>query len=118
MITTDQEFFQWALKSYDNPSAITIDDFTKDLSHIVTIKKATRKYISDPTSLRRLVNHVVIFYNMFNTAGTELLMYKVTEPDILANLIPIILYLGRSTPSVDSKQITLNIDIIKQLNEL
>lgn len=118
MITSDQEYFQWALKSYDNPSAITIDDFNKDLSHVVTIKKATRKYMSDQTYLRRLVNQVVIFYNMFNTAGTELLMYKVTEDDILECLIPIILYLGRSTSSVDSKHVTLNTEIIRQLSEL
>lgn len=118
MITTDQEYFQWALKSYDNPSAITVDDFNKDLSHVITIKKAARKYISDNTYLRRLVNQVVIFYNVFNTGGTELLMYKVTEDDILEQLIPIILYLGRSTPTVDTKTVTLNNDIIRQLSEL
>lgn len=118
MITSDQEYFQWAIKSYDNPSAITIDDFTKDLSHISTIKKAVRKYRSDNSHLRRLVNQVVIFYNVFGITGTELLMYKVIEDDILECLIPIILYLGRSTTTIDNKRIELNIDIIKQLNEL
>ena len=118
MITTDQEYFQWAMKSYDNPSAITIDDFNKDLSHVVTIKKAVRKYKTDSKTLRRLVNQVVIYYNMFNTTGTELLMYKVTEDDILECLIPIILYLGRSTPTVDAKRVSLNTEIIRQLSEL
>lgn len=118
MIQTDEQFLQVAMKSYDNPSAITIDDFNKDLSQIISIKKSVRRYNSDNSSLRKLVNQLVIFYNVFGTSATDILIYKVHEKDILENLIPIILYLGRSTQSIDSIQVTLNTDIIRQLSEM
>ena len=118
MITTDEQFLHCAMRAYDNPSAITIDDFNRDLSQIISIKKAVRRYASDSSVLRKLVNQLVIFYNVFNTSGTDLLLYKVKEQDILAYLIPIILYLGRSTQSIDTIQVTLNTDIIRQLSEM
>lgn len=118
MITTDEQYLQVAMKAYDNPSAITIEDFNRDLSQIISIKKSVRRYNTDRSSLRKLVNQLVIFYNVFNTTGTELLLYKVKEQDILSNLIPIILYLGRSTQTIDNIQVTLNTDIIRQLSEM
>ena len=106
------------MKAYDNPSAITIEDFNKDLSQIVSIKKSVRRYAVDNSSLRKLVNQLVIFYNVFGTTGTEMLLYKVKEQDILSMLVPIILYLGRSTQTLDTITVTLNTDIIRQLSEM
>lgn len=106
------------MKAYDNPSCVTIDDFNRDLNHYITIKKTARKYESDRSLLRKLVNQHVIYYNMFGTVATDLLLYKVTEPDILQHIIPIILYLGRSTSALDTINITLNTDTIRQLNDL
>ena len=118
MITSDHEYLDLAMKSYDNPSCITLDEFMSDLNQYINIKKAVRKYHQDNSTLRKLVNHVVIYYNCFGNSGTDLLMYKTTEPDILSVLIPIILYLGRSNDSLESKNIPLNIDTIKQLSQL
>ena len=118
MIQTNHEFLDIAMKSYNNPGCITIGEFNRDLNSYVFIKKGIRKYMQEPDRLRSLVNQLVIFYNCFGTIGTDLLLFKIVEEDILAILLPIILYLGRSTPSVDALNITLNIDVISHLNEL
>lgn len=118
MITSDNEYIELAMKSYDNPSCITFDEFLSDLNQYISIKKAVRKYHQDNSILRKLVNHVVIYYNCFGHSGTDLLLYKITEPDVLEVLIPIILYLGRSTDAVESKNIPLNINTVKQLSNL
>jgi hypothetical protein len=118
MIKTDHEYLEVAMRSYDNPSCITLDEFNKDLNQYIHIKKAVRKYKADSSVLRKLVNQVVIYYNCFGNAGTDLLIYKTKEHDILEVLIPIILYLGRSTASIENLNVTLNIQVLEQLKNL
>lgn len=118
MIKSENEYLEIAMKAYDNPSCITIEEFNRDLNQYIHIKKTVRKYHQDNKILRKLVNHVVVFYNCFGNSATELLLYKIKEPDILEVLIPIILYLGRSTYDLETLNISLNIEVIKQLNDL
>lgn len=118
MLKTDHEYLELAMRSYDNPACLTLDEFTRDLNQYIHIKKGIRRYHVDNSTLRKLVNQMVIYYNCFGIAGTELLLYKTHEPDILGVLIPIIMYLGRTTDTVDTIQTTLSIDVIKQLSEL
>ena len=118
MIKNDHEYLELAMKSYDNPACITLDEFTLDLNQYISIKKSCRKYINDNSILRKLVNQVVIYYNCFGQSATRLLLYKVHEEDILSILIPIIIYLGRSDPIIETKNISLNINTIQQLSKL
>jgi hypothetical protein len=118
MINSDQEYLQLAMKSYNNTACIIVEEFTNDLNQYIHIKKCTRKYHKDNSILRKLVNHLVIYYNCFGAAGTDLLLYKITEHDILEVIIPIILYLGYSNVNLESKNISLNINTIKQLSEI
>jgi len=106
------------MRAYDNPACLTLDEFQKDLGRYIQIKKTTRKYLLDHSVLRKLVNTVVIYYNCFGQSGTDLLLYKIHEEDVLSVLIPIILYLGRSTDSFETLNVTLNIETIKQLSKL
>lgn len=118
MIKNDHEFLEHAMKAYDNPSCITLEEFNKDLNSYIFIKKTARKYVQDNDKLRQLVNQLVIFYNCFGHTGTDLLLYKIKEADILAVLLPIILYLGWSTQSMDELEIELNTNVILQLSSL
>lgn len=118
MIINDHDYLDVAMKAYDNPSCITMEEFNKDLNQYIHIKKGARRYLTNEKTLRKFVNQVVIYYNCFGKAGTDLLLYKTHEEDVLAVLIPVILYLGRSTTTLESINVSLNIDIIKQLSEL
>lgn len=118
MLKSDHEYLELAMRVYDNPACLTLDEFNKDLNQYIHIKKGVRRYHVDNSTLRKLVNQLVIYYNCFGTSGTELLLYKTHEPDILEVLIPIIMYLGRSTDTLHSIQVTLSISVIKQLSEL
>ena len=115
---TDHEYLELAMRAYDNPACITLDEFNRDLNQYIHIKKTARRYYNDSSLLRKLVNQVVIYYNCFGTSATELLLYKIDEEDILAILIPIIMYLGRTTESVDRLSVSLNTDIVSRLSEL
>jgi hypothetical protein len=118
MIKNDHEYLEVAMRAYDNPSCLTLEEFNKDLNQYIHIKKAVRRYHVDNSTLRKLVNQLVIYYNCFGTQGTDLLLYKTHETDVLEVLIPIIMYLGRGTTTVDTIRVTLNMKVIKQLSEL
>lgn len=118
MIKNDHEYLEVAMRAYDNPSCLTIDEFNRDLNQYIHIKKAVRRYHVDNTCLRRLVNQLIIYYNCFGSVGTDLLLYKTKEDDILEVLIPIIMYLGRTTDSIQSVSTSLNMTVIQQLSEL
>lgn len=117
-LTTDHEYLELAMRSYDNPACITLDEFNRDLNQYIHIKKTARRYYSDETVLRKFVNQVVIYYNCFGTAATDLLLYKIHEEDVLAVLVPIIMYLGRTTAAVDRLSVSLNMNIVQRLSEL
>lgn len=93
MIQTESEYIQRAMHAYDNPACISLEEFQQDLNGQSTIKRGIKKYLATRENLHRLVNHVVIFYNCFGKDATELLFYKIKEPEI-GVLIPIIVHLG------------------------
>jgi hypothetical protein len=116
-IKDDHDFMVIAMKSYDNPSCITIDEFNKDLYTITLIKKYIRKFNSgDQINIRKLVNYSVIFYNCFGNSATDLLLYKLSDKEFLSVMIPIMVYLGRETINIPREDI--NTAIIQELLEL
>lgn len=117
-INSDHEYLEVAMRAYDNPACITLDEFKRDLNSYIHIKKTARRYYSDESTLRKFVNQVVIYYNCFGSSATDLLLYKIHEHDILAVLIPIIMYLGRTTDAVDCLSVSLNMNIVQRLSEL
>lgn len=116
-IKDDHDFMLTAMKSYDNPSCISIDEFNKDLYTITLIKKYIRKFNSgDEINIRKLVNYFVIFYNCFGNSATKLLLYKMSEIEYVSIIAPIVAYLGRDVINISMEQ--LNTKIIKELVEL
>jgi hypothetical protein len=116
-IKDDHDFLQRAMKAYDNPSAISIEEFNKDLYLLVNIKKFIRKYHSkEEVNVRRLVNYFVVFYNCFGSDATDLLFYKMPEKEFRAIAIPIMSFLGHATSDIPDDDI--NTSIIQDLIEL
>ncbi len=118
MITTDADFFQFALKHYDNTACTSAEEFERDMIQHQTIKRAIRRYIDDGVNLHRLVNHVLIFYNCFGKASTQMLLYKIQETEFLGVLVPIIVFLGWHDDSLDSLSLAINTRVIKELEEI
>jgi hypothetical protein len=116
-IKDDHEFLSIAMKSYDNPSCISIEEFNKDLYTITLIKKYIRKFNSgEDINIRKLINYFVIFYNCFGSAATQMMFYKLPEIQYQSVIVPIALYLGRETINIPREDI--NTKIIQELLEL
>ena len=84
-------YLLFAIKFYDNPQAVTKDDFEDDLKRIKYIKRLLKRYKKDGELKTHLIlNHLTILFNVFNDATVPLLFYNLEEelwPSIKSFLI-------------------------------
>ena len=76
----EENFLLFAIKNYENPQAVTREDFDKDLNHFRYIKRLLKRYKSSgELKVHLLINHFIILYNIFGEAATPMLFYKIEE---------------------------------------
>lgn len=74
----DNNFLLFAIKHYENPQAVTKEDFRKDLNHFKYIKRLIKKYKkTGELKTHLLINHFIILYNIFGEATTPMLFFKI-----------------------------------------
>ena len=117
---TEDNYVLFAIKYYDNPSAVTKEDFLDDLRRFKYIKRLINKYLKNgEVKLHLLLNHIIIVYNVFNEAATPLLFFKM-DKEYWSIIKSIMIFLERY-PSVETatlKKIPINEQIIKELKSL
>jgi len=76
----EDNFLLFAIKHYENPQAVTREDFDKDLSRFRYIKRLLKHYKSTgELKVHLLINHFIILYNIFGDATTPMLFYKIDK---------------------------------------
>jgi len=76
----EDNYLLFAIKHYDNPQAVTKDDFFEDLKRFKWIKRLLRRYKKEgELKTHLLINHFIILYNVFGDAATPLLFYKIDK---------------------------------------
>ena len=77
---TSDNFLLFAIKNYENPQAVTKEDFEKDLNHFKYIKRLLKRYRNTgELKAHLLLNHFIILYNIFGEGTTAMLFYKIEE---------------------------------------
>jgi hypothetical protein len=91
------------MREYINVQCIDIEEFYDDLKKIKYIKRLFNAYKNNGQLKERLIlNHLIIFYNVFNVpAGTRILFYKI-EKDFWPMLKTFLIYLDRMPDKIDS----------------
>ena len=88
-------FLLFAIKHYENPQAVSVDDFEKDLNIFRYIKRLLRRYKNGSSlKVHLLINHFIILYNIFGDAATPMLFFKLDE-DLWPALKAFVLILNR-----------------------
>ena len=88
-------FLLFAIKHYENPQAVSVDDFEKDLNIFRYIKRLLRRYKNGAgLKVHLLINHFIILYNIFGDAATPMLFFKL-DKDLWPSLIAFIMFLDR-----------------------
>jgi hypothetical protein len=91
----EETFILFAIKHYENPQAVTEEDFHKDLNHFKYIKRLLKRYKSTGIlKTHLLINHFIVLYNIFGDATTPMLFYKI-ESDLWSSMKTFILFLNR-----------------------
>jgi len=91
----EDNFLLFAIKNYENPHAVTKEDFDKDLNHFKYIKRLLKRYKkSGELKTHLILNHFIILYNIFGEATTPMLFFKI-EKDLWTSVKSFIIFLNR-----------------------
>jgi hypothetical protein len=91
----EDNFLLFAIKNYENPQAVTKEDFDRDLNHFKYIKRLLKRYKNTgQLKTHLLLNHFIILYNIFGEATTAMLFFKI-ESELWSAMKSFIIFLGR-----------------------
>ena len=116
----EENYIIFAIKHYENPQAITQEDFFEDMKRFKWIKRLLNKYKNTgELNVHLVVNHFMLLYNVFGEATTPLLFYKINK-ELWGVLKTFVLYLGRlpEYPKTTIHDIPVDIECLKILNSI
>tara|TARA_B100000029_G_scaffold341323_1_gene333567 strand:+ start:98 stop:490 length:393 start_codon:yes stop_codon:yes gene_type:complete len=114
----DDNYLIFAIKHYDNPQAVTYEDFLNDMKKFKYVKRLLKRYKkTGDLKSHLLINHFIVLYNVFQDATTPLLFYKI-EKELWSPMKTFIMFLGKlpEHPRSFISDIQVDIECLKQLN--
>ena len=121
----NDNFVSFAMKHYESPSCVTIEDFNSDLSRFKYVRKIIHRYAEDESKIdiRLLLNHLITLFNIFERdACTAMLFFKI-EKEFWGILAPMINYLNYLPElilplNINTSLIQFNEDVSERLSKL
>lgn len=116
----EDNFLLFAIKNYENPQAVTKEDFDKDLNHFKYIKRLLKRYKNTgELKTHLLLNHFIILYNIFGEAATPMLFFKI-EKELWSSLKSFIIFLNRlpEYPKSGIHDIQVDLYCLTELNKI
>tara|TARA_B100002019_G_scaffold253684_1_gene235381 strand:- start:75 stop:467 length:393 start_codon:yes stop_codon:yes gene_type:complete len=116
----EDNFLLFAIKYYENPQAVTKDDFNKDLNHFKYIKRLLKRYKNTgQLKTHLLLNHFIILYNIFGEATTPMLFFKI-ERELWSSMKSFIMFLGRfpEYPHSEIHDIQVDMNCLSELYKI
>ena len=113
----EENFLLFAIKNYENPQAVTKEDFYDDLKRFKYLNRLLKTYLnSGVLKLHLILNHLIIIYNVFGEAATPLLFYKISE-EYWSILKAFMLYMSRY-PEINNDTVMVDQYCLTELNKL
>lgn len=117
MPLNDDNFIIAAMKSYDNAQCHTVQEFEEDLKRFQYLRKLLKRYKKDGELRERLIlNHIIILFNLFGAATTDMLFFKVEE-EYWSTLATFLLYLNRISEE-KAAELSLDQTIVTALRKI
>ena len=120
---TNSNFIQYAMKHYDNNQCATVEEFEEDLKRFLYLKKLFSRYrVNGELRERLILNHIIVLYNIFGKACTNMLFFKIDESSWDA-LVTFLVYLERMPDELPQhglalSDVELDDEIIKVLRNI
>jgi len=94
-ILNEDNFLLYAMHHYDNPQCHSIQEFEEDVKRFLYLKKLITRYKQSEELRERLIlNHIIVLYNVYGDAATNMLFFKI-EKDYWDVLVTFLVYLER-----------------------
>ena len=116
---TEDNFLLFAIKNYEDPQAVTKEDFDKDLNHFKYIKRLLKRYKNTgELKTHLLLNHFIVLYNIFGDAATPMLFYKIEE-DLWSVMKTFVIFLNRlpETPKCFMHDVPVDLDCLIEIKK-
>jgi hypothetical protein len=116
----EDNFLLFAIKNYENPQAVTKEDFDKDLNHFKYIKRLLKRYKNTgELKVPLLINHFIVLYNIFGEAATPMLFFKI-ERELWSTMKTFVLFLNKipEYPKCYLHDIPVDLDCLKELQKI
>ena len=116
----DDNFILFAIKNYENPQAVTKEDFDKDLNHFKYIKRLLKRYQNTGVlKSHLLLNHFIILFNIFGEATTPMLFFKIDE-ELWPVMKTFVIFLNRfpEYPKTRMHDVAVDLECLKELNRV
>lgn len=116
----EENYIIFAIKHYENPQAMTQEDFFEDMKRFKWIKRLLNKYKNTgELNIHLIINHFMVLYNVFGEAATPLLFYKLNK-ELWSILKTFVIYLGRlpEYPKTTIHDIPVDIECLKILKSI
>ena len=117
----EKNYLMFAIKHYDNPQSVTVDDFMEDMKKFKYLKRLLKRYLKTGVlRVNLILNHLIILFNVFGEGTIPLLMYKLGE-EYYAIIKTFLLYLNRIDPQNTTgifANINIDNDVLDLLNAL
>ena len=112
-----ENFLLFAIKHYENPTAVTQDDFEEDLKRFKYVKRWLKKYHeSGDINSHLLLNHILVIFNCWNDAALPMFFFKI-ESKYWSYLKSFFIYLDRvpEFPWTGLHDINEDLNILRRL---
>ena len=117
MLLSEDNFLFYAINHYDNIQCYVIEEFEEDLKRFLYLKKLfTRHYNDNQLRERLILNHIIVLYNVFGAAATDMLFFKIDKEHESA-LATFLVYLNRLPDHLIS-QIPIDTDVAAALRKI
>jgi hypothetical protein len=91
----ESNYLLFAIKFYNNPQAVTREDFDTDLKRIRYIKRLLKRYKNTgELKIHLILNHLIILFNVFEEATIPLLFYNL-DKDLWPAVKSFLVFLNR-----------------------
>ena len=116
----ENNYILFAIKYYENPQSVTMEDFESDLKRIRYVKRLFKRYkTTGELKTHLIVNHLIILFNVFNDAAVPLLFYSL-DKDLWSSIKSFLLFLNRlpEYPKTQIHEIAEDSECLSQLQKI
>ena len=99
----EKNFLLYAMKEYDNPQCVQVEEFYDDLKKVKYIKRLLNQYLNEGILKERLLlNHIIVFYNVFPVRSATRMLFLKIEEEFWPLLKTFLVYLSYMPEIIDS----------------